>query len=111
MCFSTNSFVFLFSGDPAKPQISIVPKNKDEAQEQVFDTKTTTDLDFESKQKKKKNESIQWLSELAEYYADHLQRKKNRFQWRQAAIVLNRLFTIILLISIAFSILAVFGTR
>lgn len=78
-----------------------------------FDHKTTPDLGFDTKQddKTKRHESIRWLSDLAEHYADHLQRKKNRYQWRQAANVLNRLFIILLFISITLSIFAVFLAR
>ena len=71
------------------------------------------DQNFDAKQAsdKKKHDSIKLLRELSAYFSDHLERKKNRYQWRQAAIVLNRLFLIILCISIAMSIILVFLAR
>jgi hypothetical protein len=67
---------------------------------------------FDPKQeRKKKHDSVKLLKELSKYFSDHLERKKNRYQWRQAAIVLNRLFLIILCISIAMSIILVFLAR
>ena len=76
------------------------------------DVSPALDQSFDAKQEtKKKNDSIKLLKELSEYFSDHLERKKNRYQWRQAAIVLNRLFLILLCISIAMSIILVFLAR
>ena len=70
------------------------------------------DKAFDMKQEvKKKHDSIKLLKELSQYFSDHLERKKKRYQWRQAATVLNRLFLIILCFSIAMSIIVVFVVR
>ena len=71
------------------------------------------DKSFDAKQVeiKKKHDSVKLLKELSQYFSDHLERKKKRYQWRQAAIVLNRLFLLILCISIAMSIILVFLMR
>ncbi|XP_028401556.1 neuronal acetylcholine receptor subunit alpha-4-like isoform X2 [Dendronephthya gigantea] len=81
---------------------TIIGKVNFPALDQTFDAKQET---------KKKHDSIKLLKELSEYFSDHLERKKNRYQWRQAAIVLNRLFLILLCVSIAMSIILVFLAR
>ena len=70
------------------------------------------DKAFDAKQEvKKKHDSIKLLKELSQYFSDHLERKKKRYQWRQAATVLNRLFLIILCFSITMSVIVVFLVR
>lgn len=113
-----HNFVFVFVpldgiDDDSQPTVENLPllERKPSITEQAPVLSDSTQI-FDAKQKDiKKHDSIKLLGELAKYYSDQLEKKKNRYKWRQAAIVLNRLFLIILCISIAMSIIVVLVAR
>ena len=116
-CLNQPTFASYFADKPvedvkADETESIVPKEPSLIGKAVV--LPALDQSFDAKQdsnSQKKHDSIKLLRELSAYFSDHLERKKNRYQWRQAAIVLNRLFLIILCISIVMSIVLVFLAR